>query len=230
MQKINMKEEYFSTDIIDSKALELLAKTQNIVRSANKQVFIPKKSALIVIDMQNYFCNENSHAFIPSSTAIIPNIKSLIDKYKSKNLPIIFTKHVNNEQNAGMMNKWWKDTIFSENNTSEIISGLNTQNAYLIEKTQYDSFYNTELESFLIKNKVHQLLITGVMTHLCCESTARSAFVRGFETFLAIDATATYNINFHLSSMINLSHGFSGMILSNEACSVFNKDNNDEKS
>ena len=46
------------------------------------------------------------------------------------------------------------------------------------------------------------------MTHLCCETTARSAFVRGFDVFFLVDGTATYNIEFHMSSLLTLTHGF----------------------
>jgi len=55
--------------------------------------------------------------------------------------------------------------------------------------------------------------VCGVMTHLCCETTARSAFIRGFKTYFTIDGTATYNEQFHMASLINLSHGFAIPVL-----------------
>ncbi len=54
------------------------------------------------------------------------------------------------------------------------------------------------------------------MTHLCCETTARSAFVRGFEVFFTIDGTATYNKEFHFATLHNLAHGFALPILVDE--------------
>ena len=90
-----IKEKYFSHKTIDTKALELLNNTKIIVGRTKIQEFIPKKSALIVIDMQKYFCDEFSNAFIPSSVAIIPKIKILAEAYVDKNLPVIFTKHIN---------------------------------------------------------------------------------------------------------------------------------------
>lgn len=210
------KEKYFSPENIDIKAREMLKKAKDISGRTNKQEFTPQNSALLVIDMQKYFCDETSHAFIPSAEAIIPRIKLLANTFKANNLPVIYTRHINTQENAGMMGKWWKGILSEGNNMDEIIPELNTKISHIIEKTQYDAFYNTNLESFLRENNTNQLVITGVMTHLCCETTARSAFVRGFKTFLCIDATATYNENFHTSSMINLSHGFSELILSHE--------------
>ncbi|OGH96994.1 MAG: hypothetical protein A2039_08670 [Candidatus Melainabacteria bacterium GWA2_34_9] len=196
----------------------MLIITKNAIGRTKTQECIPQKSALIVIDMQKYFCDESSHAFIPSSPAIIPKIKLLVDNYKEKNLPVIFTQHTNTPENAGMMNKWWGDVISDTSQINEIIPEFNVKEAYLIKKSQYDAFYNTDLEDYLRKNNISQLVITGVMTHLCCETTARTAFTRGFETFLCIDSTATYNESFHTAAMLNLAHGFSELTLSGEIC------------
>ncbi len=64
--------------------------------------------------------------------------------------------------------------------------------------------------------KAEQLLITGVTTHLCCESTARSAFVRGFAVFIAIDGTATLNRELHVASLRALALGFARPVLGAE--------------
>jgi bifunctional isochorismate lyase/aryl carrier protein len=45
------------------------------------------------------------------------------------------------------------------------------------------------------------------MTHLCCETTARAAFVRGFDVFFLVDGTATYNQDYHQATLLNLAHG-----------------------
>ncbi|MCP4152595.1 MAG: isochorismatase family protein, partial [bacterium] len=63
---------------------------------------------------------------------------------------------------------------------------------------------------------ITRVIITGVMTHLCCETTARSAFVRNFEVYFTIDATATYNREFHKSTLLNLSHGFASPVLTSD--------------
>jgi isochorismate hydrolase len=58
------------------------------------------------------------------------------------------------------------------------------------------------------QSRVSQVVICGVMTHLCCESTARSAFMHGFEVFFPVDGSATYNQAYHQATLLNLSHGF----------------------
>jgi len=66
------------------------------------------------------------------------------------------------------------------------------------------------------------LAVTGVMTHLCCETTARSAFMRGFDVFFAIDGTATYTEALHRAALLNLAHGFTLPVLTEEILASLN--------
>lgn len=206
-----MKELYFTKETVFSKSQEMICKIKNY-NYGNKFKFNPENSALIILDMQKYFLSKNSHAFIPSAFAIVPGIKKLINEYELTNSPIIFTRHINNFQNARLMAKWWKDLIKEENPLSEIIDELDVSCGKVLKKSQYDAFYDTPLEELLKKKGINQIVICGVMTNLCCETTARSAFMRGFEVFFTIDGTATYNEKFHLATLLNLSHGFSELI------------------
>jgi len=185
-------------------------------KKANRFDYVPEKSALLILDMQKVFLSEKSHAFIPSSLAIVMRIRKLAEIFQGIRLPIILTQHVNSDENAGLMMQWWKNLIREDDEFSEIVPELNIPDAVLIRKTQYDGFYQTVLEKILREKGVCQVVITGVMTHLCCETTARSAFIRGFQVFFPIDGTATYSEDFHLSTLINLSHGFVVPVLMEE--------------
>ncbi|MCP4761180.1 MAG: isochorismatase family protein [archaeon] len=173
-----------------------------------------KKIALLILDMQNYFMDKNSHAFIPSAIYIIPEIQKIMDKVINNGGKIIFTRHIDNRNPEDLMNKWWNGKI------SEDFSLINPQFAIekgkIITKNKYSAFHNTNLEEYLVKEGIQQLLITGVMTHLCCETTARDGFMRNFEVFFVMDATASYNEDFHLNSLKALTHGFCVCLSSEE--------------
>ncbi|MBT4484864.1 MAG: isochorismatase family protein [Candidatus Latescibacteria bacterium] len=210
-----MKSSYFSCETIGDKSLEMLEKLAKY-RKTRRINFIPDQSALLVLDMQRYFLDECSHAYIPSALSIIPKIKNLAKAYIKINTPVILTRHINSNKDAGLMAQWWDDIITEKDDLSGIISELNLPGAIVIKKTQYDGFYRTPLKDMLREKGVSQLVITGVMSHLCCETTARSAFVKGFEVFFPVDGTATYNEDFHLATLINLSHGFAVPMLMEE--------------
>jgi isochorismate hydrolase len=178
--------------------------------------FNPECASLLVLDMQAYFLEPSSHAFIPSAPAIFAHIQALMQGFRSRKRPIIFTRHINSPENAGMMATWWKDLITEHDPLSQIVPELGSMADRVITKTQYDGFYGTNLEEILRSEGVRQVLISGVMTHLCCASTAMSAFQRGFEVYFLVDGTATYSEQFHRATLLNLSHGFAVPVLTSE--------------
>ncbi len=202
-----MKERYFNLPDTTNDALALLEQAR-VTKISNIKLFHLDRAALLVLDMQNYFLEESSHAFIPSAPAIVGNILSLIELFQANNRPVFTTRHTNTQKDAGMMKVWWKEIISSREPQSKIIPEIERLKLPCIEKFQYDAFCATDLAEVIRRRRSKQLVITGVMTHLCCETTARCAFVQGWEVFFPIDGTATYNRQFHCASLLNLSHGF----------------------
>lgn len=203
-----MKEEYLSPGSVDQTINDIVKELTGRHYRPKPWKLYPAKAALLVLDLQNYFLDPASHAFTPSGPAIIPNINVLISMSRKFNMEIIFTQHVNDADNAKMMGIWWRDMIMDDSREIEIARTVRLYDGKTIVKHQYDAFYGTELEEYLRLKNIEQVIICGVLTNLCCETTARSAFVRGFEVLFPIDATAAYNREFHLSTFRNLGFGF----------------------
>lgn len=213
------KSQYFTEDSIDHKAREMLAEVKDL-RAQHPLNFNPRRAALLVLDMQNYFFDESSHAYVPSSHAILPRVVRLIEVFQEMNRPVVFTRHLNTDTDAGMMSRWWRDLVREGTPRGEILRELHSSECPVIYKTQYDAFHETELEDMLRKSVIVQVVVCGVMTHLCCETTARSAFMRGFEVLFAVDGTATYNEAFHMATLRNLAHGFAVPVLVEDVVSA----------
>lgn len=209
------RENYFASNQFRQKSRSII---ENKASSSTKvaRIFKPARSALLVLDMQEYFLDSDSHAFIPGAPAIIEPIQKLVDSYQKNGFPIFFTRHINNDSNARMMASWWHEMITLDHPLAGIVPSLDVCTGMVIEKSQYDAFLETPLHDLLEARQVKQIVITGVMTHLCCETTARSGFMRGFEIFFVVDGTATYNLEFHEASMINLGHGFAHLVTTDE--------------
>ena len=171
-------------------------------------MFDIERAALLILDMQSYFLNPDSHAYIPSAKAILPGLNQVAAFFRSKKRPVIATKHINTVEDAGMMDSWWSELITDNHTLSDIHPDLKITGDEVLSKPQYDAFYQSELTAVLNAFGIDQLVIGGVMTHLCCETTTRAAFVRGFEVFFLVDGTATYNREYHQASLQNLAHGF----------------------
>jgi isochorismate hydrolase len=184
-------------------------------------VFVPEQAALLVLDLQEYFLSESSHAFVPSAPAILPGVQALISTFGVCRRPVIFTSHENTLDDARQMGTWWRDLLAPDSSAAHIAGGLDVSVGNVLKKHQYDAFHETELKTLLLTQHISQVVITGVMTHLCCETTARSAFMHGFEVFFCVDGTATYTEEFHRSTLLNLAHGFAVPVLVDEILAGF---------
>jgi len=205
-----MKENYLTKENILSKTNAWMDKLRVPPSRKKNFKFLPQNSALLVIDMQDYFLNKDSHAFIPAAKTIIPNINLIIKEYRKRAYPIIFTFHaLAKDEKPGIMGKWWSDLLRVNNPLSKIHLAFNLrENDIVIRKSRYSAFIGTNLDQILKEKKIDTLVITGIMTHLCCESTAREAFMKDYEVYFVVDATATDTESLHFSSLKTLTDGF----------------------
>jgi isochorismate hydrolase len=206
-----MKEHYLTPGDLEKNARRLMPDARR-----RGPEFDISRAALLILDMQRYFLDEESHAFVPDSPAIVDNLAGLARRFGAAGRPVIMTRHSNTPDDAGMMSEWW-DHLLEPGSPEEALEPLLEElSSDLVAKTQYDAFHETALEDVLRDSGVEQVVVTGVMTHLCVETTARSAFARGFAVFLPADGTATYNSNFHAAAMLNLADGAAAIVTCSE--------------
>lgn len=211
-----MNEHGATQEEFDTKAREWLR-----ILGLERRRFFPLNltdSALIVIDMQDYFLDERSHAYIPTSNLIVPNVQSLIGKFRGKGMPVVFSRHAHKDgEDLGMMGKWWSDPMMESDPFIEISEKMPVDDAdIVVHKNRYSVFHKTNLANILREKGIEKVVITGVATHLCCESTARAAFMLDFEVYFVIDGTASWDEDMHLASIKTCSDGFSVPVTTKE--------------
>lgn len=169
------------------------------------------KTGLLVIDLQKYFLNPQSSEYTPSGNVILPKIKYLIEVCRKTGIPVIYTRHAHHhtETDAGIM-KWWWEGMCLENSPESLIADeiAPMPDERVIIKRRYSAFFNTDLETILRCMNIEDLIICGIMTNMCCESTARDAYYRDFRVFFLADATGSITEEMHLASLLNLAFGF----------------------
>jgi len=144
------------------------------------------KQALLVIDVQNdYFTGGKLPLSNPDLA--LSKINQLETLFEERKLPIIYIQHL----------KQIKPADFFEEGTLgvELHPQLKVQSdSIIIEKSYPNSFYETNLLTTLKTLQVEQLVITGMMTHMCVDSTTRASKELGFNPILISDATATKDL------------------------------------
>jgi len=187
-----------------------------------------EKSALLIIDMQDFFLDPQSPSYTCGGLAIIPTIAKVAAAFREKNRPVIYTKHVHHPDHldSGIMAGWWEGMCIEGSPESEIHKDLTPMpSEKVILKHRYSSFYNTDLETILRVLKIEDLVITGIMTNMCCESTARDAYYRDYRVFFLADGTGSINEEMHLASLLNLSFGFSYVTTADRVIGALSEEN-----
>ena len=160
----------------------------------------PAKSALIVVDMQNDFVLEGAPMEVPNARNAIANIQRLITASRKLDVPVFYTQHTlldgafNSPLEAAYNPKLFEAGMRKGTDGWLVIDDLKPQAGdTLIEKYRYNAFHNTLLEPTLRTirglNQIDTVLITGTLTEVCCDSTARGAFMRDFQVAFIDDAT-----------------------------------------
>ena len=216
--RVVKKEKYITIENREAKISEWKEILSQFYSSKREFTFDIQKAALIIVDMQEFFLNPESHAYLPAAEAIIEPIKKLQNEFKKNKRLVVFTKHGLNAEteDSTIMDRWWGDSLKITDPQAKIDTRFEIKDAVVLEKNTYDCFKDTSLYNILVENTCEQIIIAGVATHLCCETTARSAFCYDFEVFLPIDCLATYTEELHLNTLKAASHGFGVPVTSNE--------------
>lgn len=143
-----------------------------------------KKKALIIVDVQQAF--EDKKWGERNNVHAEENISRILNAWREKGWFVIHIQHVSDKPNS----------IFHPTNEGfaikEIVKPHDEE--IVIEKKVNSSFIGTNLEEELKKNKVSQVVITGLTTPHCVSTTARMSGNLGFETYLISDATAAFGL------------------------------------
>lgn len=127
---------------------------------------------------------------------IVGNVNRLVDLFRTEGLPIVFVKHVHRAdgRDAGRMSDFSgvdeEDSFVEGTPRAELIPELHVEphDVVVVVKRRYSAFRGTDLEAVLHTARVRAVVICGLMTSFCCETTARDAHGRNYEVVFAADA------------------------------------------
>ncbi|MGI0079306.1 MAG: cysteine hydrolase family protein [Nitrososphaerales archaeon] len=196
-------------------------------------------SALIVIDMQRAFL-ETGPLELPGGHKIVKGIERLIKKCRELGIVVVFTRIFHDDMTHSVYPELFPDHFDQKGNprltkkspSFQITSELQpTKSDIIIDKSRYSAFYKTKLESILFEKEARTLIVVGLATNVCCESTARDAFFRNFRVVVVSDLCATYDTRAHEASLDNIRNCFGFVVNSKQMNEMLSqtKTNNAQK-
>ena len=193
----------------------------------------PKVAALLVVDVQNDFCSSEGSCAgrgqdVSAAQAMVPRLARLLEEARAVFLPIVFVKTEHSE---------WTDTpswVYRKSqqkqlNTcrqgtwgAEFYDGVvPLPGERVVTKHRYSAFINTDLNTVLKARSVESVLVTGVATNVCVETTARDAYMYDYYVTLVEDCSAAYSEAMHKSTIKNISDHFGLVVTSNEVMALW---------
>jgi len=196
----------------------------------------PPRTAVLAIDLQNCFV-ENSPVAAPDGPVVVANLNKLADEYRRAGSLIIWTRHAvrPDHYNLGILG-----TTVPPASAGVIDDGTDGAALHravdvkagdiVLTKPQFGAFQSTELESILRSRRIDTIVIGGIATNFCCETTAREAHAREFKVLFLGDGTATFDLRspdgvmirrdvIQKASLATLAFGFAEVVTTNEAIS-----------
>lgn len=161
-----------------------------------KNSFDVSKTALLVIDMQNDFVLPTGAIPVKDIQKGIVRYKDFLKKCRSAGMKIIFTRHTftpeMNPIEAELFPELREGGLREETFGHAIVEDLTPMNDEIVlNKHKYNAFYDTKLDAVLKEAGMTSVIITGTMTEVCCETTARGAMERDYVVLFVSDLTFT---------------------------------------
>jgi ureidoacrylate peracid hydrolase len=194
----------------------------------------PKKSALVVIDMQNAFVAPGAPMEVPAARAIVAPINRLAAELRKRGVTVIWVSH----QNAKDGRDWsgFFDSFIAPGRRADaaaaLSAGAELQKLWpelnvapgdlRLSKNRYSALIggSSSLEKSLKGKGLDTLLIAGTKTNVCVECTARDAMMLDYKVVMLSDCTAALSDDEQRATLENVIQQFGDVLTSNEALAL----------
>jgi ureidoacrylate peracid hydrolase len=176
----------------------------------------PDRCALVVVDMQNDFCDPAGlihqvyHLDVSASSTILPTVCTLIDAAHAAGVPLVFTRMVND---SGTESAAFRGRRLVAGGTpvcrtgtwgAELWQFQPQASDLVIDKHRHSAFFGTDLDLRLRSLDKQSVVLAGVNTNVCVEASARDACAHDYWTIVVSDATGAYTVEEHRAALHNI--------------------------
>ena len=190
-----------------------------------------KRTALLVIDMQNAFVAPGAPIEVPGARDIVPGINRLAAELRKRGVPVIWVLHENSTDWGGFF-----DVFVRPENRARAALALSPGNELQkpwreldvassdlkVTKNRYSALIAgaSDLGTMLKQRGIDTLLIAGTKTNVCCECTARDAMMLDYKVVLLCDCTAALSDEEHLATLENVIQQFGDVMTADDALAL----------
>jgi ureidoacrylate peracid hydrolase len=186
-----------------------------------EQKVAPEHTALVVVDVQNDFCapggmmdrEGNDLEAVQEMAGALPR---LIEEARTAGVLVVFVRNVYNTEPNRYLSDVWLEQAARQRKGSYTVSAVCAPDSWegdfygdvqplpgepVVTKHRFSSFHNTDLETILRARSIRTVVLAGVASNVCVETSAREAFVRDYYVVFLSDGTATYSDAAHEATL-----------------------------
>ena len=200
----------------------------------------PKETAVLAIDLQNCFV-ENSPFAVPSGLEVAAKLNVLTAHYRAAGSTVIWIRHAVRPDHCdvGILGQTMPPVgqgMIDEGTTSAALHPKVAVRAgdIVLPKRHFGAFHGTTLETILRSRRIDTVVIGGITTNVCCETTAREAHAREFKVLFLKDGTGTFDLpdiaggripaeQVQRVSLATLAFGFAEVLTVDDACAKLDR-------
>jgi ureidoacrylate peracid hydrolase len=192
----------------------------------------PGRAALVVIDVQNDFCADggtmdHEGADLSSAQAMARRLPSLLEAARAAGVFVVFVRNVYSSDDNWYLSDVWLEQAARRRGQSYTRRPVCEAGSWsgdfygevrplasepIVTKHRFDAFLNTDLDLILRAHRIDTMVLTGVATNVCVETTARAGFVRDYYIVLAGDGTAAFSDEEHDAALRTIDRYFGEVV------------------
>jgi ureidoacrylate peracid hydrolase len=179
----------------------------------------PARTALLVVDMQNGFVAEGSGSWVPDAAGVVGRINALAEAVRASGGMVAYTQHLVDDDAVQNWSSYYRHfvgasrlpvlrgTLGPGTSGFALWDGLDVQPGDLVvPKRRFGAFgaNSSDLHERLRARGVDSVIVTGTVTNVCCETTAREAMMLDYKVFFVSDANAALTPQEHQATLDNM--------------------------
>jgi len=195
----------------------------------------PGHAALLIVDVQNDFCADNGAMHkegrdLGLVQAMVPRLAHFIGEARAAGVPVVWIRNLYNRTPNWYLSEVWleqaerrrrglyveRPVCQPDDWSGDFYQVRPRPEDVIVTKHRFGAFENTDLELVLRSRGIRTVIMTGVATNVCVETTARQAFLKDYYVVFTSDCTATYSEPEHDAALANIDNYFGQVVPSSD--------------
>jgi len=200
----------------------------------------PEHCAVLIVDVQNDFCAEGGAMHregrdVSLVKAMVPRLAAFVDAARAAGVTCVWIRNVYNTGPNWYLSEVWLEQAQRRRRgayssipvcepgrwNGDFYQIKPLPDEVIVTKHRYGAFESSDLDLVLRSRGIRTVIMTGVATNVCVETTARQAFLRDYYVVFTSDCTATYSQAEHDATLHNIDTFFGAVVSADEVCACW---------